>query len=181
MTANDIAWLAGLAATMITAAIWFIVLVTRDYSPVERRARRLAILASVLVSAAIWSVTVTIYSLFSQVVGNFVMFPSIGLTALAIWHASRITYRQMGGGQKSADSPRQGPGRDRDLVSGPAGNNLVRLAEALRVDPAEVMKVDSKSTAPRHEMQLLSAFRALPDERQLEAIKLVETLKSSGS
>lgn len=63
----------------------------------------------------------------------------------------------------------------------PAGNNLVRLAEALGLDPAEVMKVDGKSTAPRNEVQLLSVFRTLPEERQLEAIKLVEALKSAGS
>lgn len=58
----------------------------------------------------------------------------------------------------------------------PAGNNLVRLAQALGLDPAEVMKVDGKNATPRNEVQLLAAFRALPEERQLEAIKLVEAL-----
>jgi transcriptional regulator with XRE-family HTH domain len=58
----------------------------------------------------------------------------------------------------------------------PAGNNLVRLAEALGLDPVEVMKVDGKSATARREVQLLAAFRALPEERQLEAIKLVEAL-----
>lgn len=58
----------------------------------------------------------------------------------------------------------------------PAGNNLVRLADALGLDPAEVMKVDGKNATPRNEVQLLAAFRALPEERQLEAIKLVEAL-----
>ncbi len=59
----------------------------------------------------------------------------------------------------------------------PAGNNLVKLAEALGLDPAEVMKVDGKSATPRKEVQLLAAFRVLPEVRQLEAIKLVEALK----
>lgn len=58
----------------------------------------------------------------------------------------------------------------------PAGDNLVRLAEALGLDPAEVMKVDGKNATPRNEVQLLAAFRALPEERQLEAVKLVEAL-----
>lgn len=59
----------------------------------------------------------------------------------------------------------------------PAGNNLVRLAEALGLDPVEVIKVDGKSATVRNEVQLLAAFRALPTERQLIAIKLVEVLK----
>jgi len=59
----------------------------------------------------------------------------------------------------------------------PAGNNLVRLAEALGLDPAEVMKVDGKCATPRNEVQLLAAFRVLPEKRQLEAIMLVEALK----
>lgn len=58
----------------------------------------------------------------------------------------------------------------------PAGNNLVRLAEALGLDPAEVMKVNGKNATQGNEAQLLAAFRALPEERQLEAIKLVEAL-----
>ena len=58
----------------------------------------------------------------------------------------------------------------------PAGNNLVRLAEVLGLDPAEVMKIGGKSVA-RNEVQLLVAFRVLPEDRQLEAIKLLEALK----
>jgi len=59
----------------------------------------------------------------------------------------------------------------------PAGNNLVRLAEALGLDPVEVMKVDGKNATLRNEAQLLAAFRVLSEERQLEAVKLVEALK----
>ena len=58
----------------------------------------------------------------------------------------------------------------------PAGNNLVKLSEVLGLDPAEVMKTGGKSVA-RNEVQLLAAFRVLPNDRQLEAIKLVEALK----
>ena len=58
----------------------------------------------------------------------------------------------------------------------PAGDNLVRLAEILGLDPSEVMKMDGKSFN-RSEVQLLAAFRMLSKERQLEAVKLVEALK----
>lgn len=102
MTENDIAWFAGLVFTMISATIWFIVMVTRDYSPVERRARRAAVIASVTASAAIWGTTVAIYS-FSELAGNFLIIPSIALTGLAVWHAGRITYRKMGGGRSQDD------------------------------------------------------------------------------
>jgi transcriptional regulator with XRE-family HTH domain len=61
----------------------------------------------------------------------------------------------------------------------PAGNNLVRLAEAIGLDPVEVMKVDGKSATARDEVQLLAAFRVLPKEQQLIAIKLVEDLKQN--
>lgn len=101
MTNNDIAWLSGLIVTMIPAVIYFILLMTEDYSLIERRARRSAILASVIVSAAIWSVTVAVHTLVSELAGNFLVFPSIGLTAVAVWHVSRITYRKMGGGKES--------------------------------------------------------------------------------
>lgn len=59
----------------------------------------------------------------------------------------------------------------------PTGNNLVKLAEALGLDPAEVVKIDGKSATLSSEVRLLAAFRALSVERQLEAIDLVEALK----
>lgn len=43
------------------------------------------------------------------------------------------------------------------------------------------MKVNGKRATPRNEVQLLAAFRVLPEERQLEAVKLVEALKLAGS
>jgi transcriptional regulator with XRE-family HTH domain len=58
----------------------------------------------------------------------------------------------------------------------PAGDNLVRLSEALGLDPSEVMRVNGKNAA-RNEVRLFAAFRALSAERQLEAISLVEALK----
>lgn len=62
----------------------------------------------------------------------------------------------------------------------PAGDNLVRLSQALGLDPAEVMKIDGKS-AVQSEVRLLAAFRALSTERQLDAINLVEALKQEGA
>lgn len=59
----------------------------------------------------------------------------------------------------------------------PAGNNLVKLAEVLGLDPVEVMRMDGKNATARNEVHLLAAFRVLPKEQQLIAIKLVESLK----
>lgn len=61
----------------------------------------------------------------------------------------------------------------------PASNNLVKLAEALGVDPVEVLKVDCKGAAARNEVQLLAAFRVLPRQQQLIAIKLIEVLNQN--
>lgn len=110
MTDNDIAWISGLAVTMVSVAIYVILLVTADYNPIERKARRLAILASTIVSAAIWAITATVFSLVSELIGNSLIFPSVGLTGVAVWHASRITYGRMGGGKESHDSPPQEAG-----------------------------------------------------------------------
>lgn len=110
MTNNDIAWLSGLTVTMIPTVIFWILLMTEGYNPIERRARRLAILASVIATAAIWSTTAIMHFFVSELIGNFLMFPSIGLTAVAVWHASRFTYRKMGGGKESQNSPSQGVG-----------------------------------------------------------------------
>ena len=63
----------------------------------------------------------------------------------------------------------------------PAGDNLVRLAEALGLDPAEVIKVDGRRATPRNEVRLLAAFRVLPEEQQLDAVRLVEALMSAGN
>lgn len=104
MTNNDIAWLAGLTVTITPVVIYVILLMTADYNPIERRARRLAILVSVIVFVAIWTVTASIYSFVSELAGNFLMFPSIGFSAVAVWHVSRITYREMDGGKESQSS-----------------------------------------------------------------------------
>lgn len=110
MTDNNIAWFAGLIVTMIAAAIYVILLMTRDYSPIERRARRLTILASIVGSVAIWGVTLAIYLFVSELIGNFLVIPSIGLTGVGVWHISRTTYRKMGGGKESQDGPSQQAG-----------------------------------------------------------------------
>lgn len=110
MSNNDIAWFSGVIATLISAAIYFVLLITADYRPIERRALRLAILASAIVSAAVWSVMAAVYSFVSELVGNFLMFPSIVLTGIAVWHVSRITYRKTGGGKESEDRPSPKPG-----------------------------------------------------------------------
>lgn len=60
----------------------------------------------------------------------------------------------------------------------PKGDNLLKLAEALGFDAKELMVVTGKSPKEStEEVHLLAAFRALPKERQLLAIKLLEALK----
>lgn len=102
MTNNDIALFSGLIVTLILVCVYIILLLTADLSPIERRARRLAILAAVSASAAIWGATAAVYSL-SELIGSFLIFPSIGLVAIAAWHASSAAYRKMGGGNGSKE------------------------------------------------------------------------------
>jgi transcriptional regulator with XRE-family HTH domain len=60
----------------------------------------------------------------------------------------------------------------------PKGDNLLKLAEAFGVDPAELLGQDWKGAKElADEVQLLAAFRVLPKERQLIAIKLLEALQ----
>jgi transcriptional regulator with XRE-family HTH domain len=60
----------------------------------------------------------------------------------------------------------------------PKGDNLLKLAEALGFDAEELMVVTGKSPKETtEEVHLLAAFRVLPKERQLIAIKLLEALK----
>jgi transcriptional regulator with XRE-family HTH domain len=59
----------------------------------------------------------------------------------------------------------------------PVGDNLLRLADLFGLEPSELVKVDGEGGAPRGEVQLLAAFRALPEDRQLVAIRLLEALK----
>lgn len=60
----------------------------------------------------------------------------------------------------------------------PKGNNLLKLAQALGLEANELLGADSGTPmAPLAESQLLVAFRALPKDKQLIAIKLVEALK----
>lgn len=110
MSEIDIAVLSGLAVTVIPAILYFILLMTEDFSPIERRARRLAILAGVVSAGVIFGTTAIVYFRVSEVIGAFLMYPSMGLTGVAVWHASRITYRKMGGGQESTGNPSQGVG-----------------------------------------------------------------------
>lgn len=110
MSEIDIAMLSGLAVTIIPAIIYFILLMTEDYSPIERRARRLAILAGVVSAGVIFGTTAIVHFRVSEMIGAFLMYPSVGLTGIAVWHASRITYRKMVGGRESTDRPSQEEG-----------------------------------------------------------------------
>ena len=59
----------------------------------------------------------------------------------------------------------------------PKGDNLLKLAEALGFEAGELMATHVSRKEASEEVLLLAAFRSLPKERQLIAIKLVEALK----
>lgn len=104
MSEVEIASLAGMFTTFISVIIFLIYLITNDYRPIERRAIRMAILAGVASVAAVIGAVVAIYYFVSEVIGAFLWFPSIGLAIIAVWHASKHTYRLMGGGITPQDS-----------------------------------------------------------------------------
>lgn len=59
----------------------------------------------------------------------------------------------------------------------PKGDNLLKLAAALGFEAGELLTATGQSASESiEEVHLLAAFRALPKERQLIAIKLVEAL-----
>jgi transcriptional regulator with XRE-family HTH domain len=60
----------------------------------------------------------------------------------------------------------------------PKGRYVAKLAEGLCIDVAELLGATPKRVDDLvEEVQLLVAFRALPKERQLIAIKLLEALR----
>ena len=61
----------------------------------------------------------------------------------------------------------------------PKADTMLKLAEVFGVDPAELIGTTTQKNASvsNEELQLLAAFRALPTERKLLAIKLLKALK----
>lgn len=59
----------------------------------------------------------------------------------------------------------------------PKGRYVAKLAGALGIDVSELLDVTKCIDELAEEVRLLTAFRSLPQERQLIAIKLVEALK----
>jgi uncharacterized membrane protein (GlpM family) len=107
MSDVDIASLSGMLVTFASMICYLIYLFTNDNNPIERQAIRLAILAGVASVAAVVGTVVAIYYFVSEVISAFLWFPSIALAGIAVWHASKITYRLMGGGRSSEDDPSQ--------------------------------------------------------------------------
>lgn len=59
----------------------------------------------------------------------------------------------------------------------PKGRYVAKLADALCVDVSELLDITKCIDELTEEVQLLAAFRSLPKERQLIAVKLVGALK----
>lgn len=108
MTQIEFAFVLGAMATLLVMAVLVIKVMTESYPPVERRARRVATAAAVAAALAVIGAEAILYFFVSEVAGAFMAYPSLPFTALAVWYASRITYRKFGGGKESQDSPPQG-------------------------------------------------------------------------
>ncbi len=110
MTQIEFAFFSGAMATLLVMVVLAIMASTEYLPPVERRARRLAIAAAVGAALALAGAEAILYFFVSEIAGAFMAYPSLALAVLTVWHASRITYRKMGGGQESMNNPSQGVG-----------------------------------------------------------------------
>lgn len=110
MTQIEFAFFSGAMATLLVMVVLGIKASTEYLPPLERRARRLAIVAAVGAALVVAGAEAILYFFVSEVAGAFMAYPSLALAALAVWRASKITYRKMGGGLGSADSTSQGAG-----------------------------------------------------------------------
>ena len=100
MTQIEFAFFAGAMATLLVMAVLVIKVATDHFLPRERRARRFATAAAIGAALAVIGAEAILYFFVSEIAGAFLAYPSLALTVLAVWHASRITYRKMGGGQE---------------------------------------------------------------------------------
>lgn len=108
MTQIEFAFISGAIATLLVMVVLGIKASTEHFPPVERRARRLATAAAVAAALVVIGAEAILYFFVSEVAAAFMAYPSVALAALAVWHASKITYRKMGGGKQTQDSPSQG-------------------------------------------------------------------------
>jgi cytochrome bd-type quinol oxidase subunit 2 len=100
MTQIELALFSGAMATLFVMMVLLIKVATEGFPPVERRARRFATAAAISAALAVIGSEAILYFFVSEVAGAFMAYPSLALTALAVWHASRITYRELGGGRE---------------------------------------------------------------------------------
>lgn len=100
MTQNELAYFMGNVVTLLVMTIIIVKISTENFGPIERRARRFAILAAVVAIAALIGAEVATYLYVSEVIASFMVLPSVGLGFLAVLHATRMTYRWMGGGKE---------------------------------------------------------------------------------
>ena len=100
MSPNDFAFFMGTVVLLIGAIIFIVFYATENFNPVERRARRFAVLAAAMSAAAVIGSVVAIYLFVNKVAGSFLAMPSIGIAGVAVWHATWMTYMQLGGGQE---------------------------------------------------------------------------------
>lgn len=92
MNDNDLAFFIGTVVFLIGFIVFGVLALTQDLNPIERRARRVAILAAMAtVTVTLGSVAFTFYYV-SEFIGSFLAMPSLGITAVATWYTTRLTY-----------------------------------------------------------------------------------------
>ena len=99
MSESDAALMWGVFFTLGVMAVWFVGIMTADYAPIERRARRFATLAACLAVGAIAVLVWGIYRYVSEVAAMFLIPPSLPTAMLVAWFGADVTYTIFGGGQ----------------------------------------------------------------------------------
>ena len=99
MSESDVALISGALATLGGMAVWAVSMLTADFTPVERKARRFATLSACLAVGAVAIFEWGIYRYVSEVAAMFLIAPCLPMAALAAWFGAQAAYRMFGGGQ----------------------------------------------------------------------------------
>lgn len=89
----------GAFVTAVTVVVALALYWTHDLAPVERRARRLGMLAAVLFAALVPTAEVALFR-YSTTLGMFMAMPTALLTVAAFLLGGYWTYRALGGGKR---------------------------------------------------------------------------------
>lgn len=97
---HSMAMVWGLLVTvlmLIAAIVW---IATDDNPPTERRALRVGIISGIVSAALVVLCELTLYYSVYQIIGAFMIVPSIAFALLVLWFVGRTVYFGIGGGQE---------------------------------------------------------------------------------